>query len=218
MLDDKYVPKIDGLINVKYVGPMIVKPSRDTDSPGHDDYLGVEGYNNTQRRKKDLTRLEVVVIATLISTLVGLFGSFVLFKRVYSNQNCLAPCDGTGIDKDYIEDCNKLGIEPIGVPVCSPKSPSGKSSKSGWNTDSQNKHRSALSAIDENSVNTSDFGSLYSGTVSCKSVALKSVASVHSEQTQVIRNGRSSRRDNHSTSTPSFGDDGDEEVSFNSIP
>lgn len=76
-------------------------------------------------------------------------------------------------------------------------------------------HRNALSAIDENSsVNTSgDFGSIYSGTISCKSVAVKSVGSVHSEQTQVIGNGRSRR--NHRHSTPSFGESGDKEVSVN---
>lgn len=76
MLNDKYVSKIEGLQDVNYVGPTIVKPSRDPDLPGHDDYLGAEGYNLSQRQRDNMTRLEIVVIATLISTLVGLLGSF----------------------------------------------------------------------------------------------------------------------------------------------
>ena len=209
MLNDAYLSKIEGLEDVNYVGPRIVKPSQNIDPEVYDDYVG----GSSQGRKSKMSRLEVVVIATLISTMVGLFGSFLLFKKVYANQNCLAPCDGTGIDKDYIEDCHNLGVTQVGETAHNSSSPSGKSTKSGWNMNSVNSvgGSGVLSSIDENSASTSDIGSLYSGSVSVttsKSTALKSVGSLHSEQTMVISNARRNKN-----RTPSFGETDDKEVS-----
>ncbi len=233
MLNDKYVSQIEGLEDVQYVGPKIVKPSKDVDSPGHDDFIGPTnggGQRNPTvgNHNNQWTRLEVVVIATLISTIIGLLGSFILFKKIYSHQNCLAPCDGTGIDKDYIEDCHHLGMAPVPSTTTddelelttggrrsssSTRRSSGMNSVNSVSVATPRSH-GALSSIDENSIATSDMESLYSANISLstgKSVALRSVGSLHSEQTMIVSNTHG-RRDYHRT--PSFGERDDKEVSF----
>lgn len=199
MLQDMYVGLIDGVEDINYVGPNIVRPNENTESN-----FGQGNYSGNTIYKKDtvgISRLEVVVAATLISTIVGLLGSFVLFKRVYSKQNCMAHCDGTAIDKDYIHNCN-LGVTPVGE--VGSNTDSVASQNVAWNMNSLVNTSSVLSCIDENSVAASEgLSSMYSGAMSIstsKSFAMGSVGSVHSEQTMVIRNG--SGRKN---STPSFG-------------
>lgn len=58
-----------------------------------------------------LTKVEVIVLATIVSALVGLIGTIILSKRVFASKgdNCFAPCDGTGKDRDYMEDSDNMG-------------------------------------------------------------------------------------------------------------
>jgi hypothetical protein len=235
MLNNLYASQIDGLENVNYVGPNIVMPSSNKEDFGLGNDENMDGVGSIGNGggmggsggNSNMSRLEIVVVATLISTLVGLFGSFVLFKKVYSKQNCMSPCDGTGIDKQYMEDCN-LGIPPVrerrhdngdggddNYNDNDDDSNTTDSRSAGWNMNSLMKNRGgALSAIDENSMSASDAVSLYSNSGNSaisystnKSIAMRSVGSLHSEQTMVIRNGRVNR-------TPSFGDFDDKEVRY----
>lgn len=210
MLNDDYVGQIPGLVDVNYVAPNIIKPSDETDNTLiSNDNLGATGYQ-ADSNKSSFTRLEIVVAATLVSTIVGLIGSFVLFKKIYSKQNCMAPCDGTGIDKDFIENCHNLGVAPVGRNTISNGDQADKNLA--WNMNSvMNTNNGVLGAIEENSISASD-ASLYSSVMSQstgQSVAMKSVASMQSEQTMVIRNGRRN-------STPIFGNEHDQEVSIDS--
>jgi hypothetical protein len=118
-------PRVDFLIGASYKGPRITKPDPFTfastevttgnDTPSTDTTVG------------GLNTLNKVIIATLCSAIVGIVAAFVLFKKVFnSRQNCFASCDGTGVDRDYIEEAHfrspssKLGgddnIFPIGDP------------------------------------------------------------------------------------------------------
>jgi hypothetical protein len=140
----------------------------------------------------------------------------------------MSPCDGSGIDKQYI-DTSHLGISPAVVTPSSStsrrvvddddddddndshSSMSGRRSV-GWNMNSlmNNNKSCGLSAIEENSMSASD-ASLYSSAMSYStnkstSTALRSVGSVHSEQTIVMSNSRQ-----HRNRTPTFGDKDDKE-------
>ena len=72
----------------------------------------------------------------------------------------------------------------------------------GWNMNSVIASRGVLTAIDENSMAPSEgYNSSAMSISTNKSSALKSVSSIHSDQTMVIRNGRRGRQ----YSTPTFG-------------
>eukprot|EP00551_Chaetoceros_affinis_P012047 CAMPEP_0203685824 /NCGR_PEP_ID=MMETSP0090-20130426/48747_1 /ASSEMBLY_ACC=CAM_ASM_001088 /TAXON_ID=426623 /ORGANISM="Chaetoceros affinis, Strain CCMP159" /LENGTH=506 /DNA_ID=CAMNT_0050555033 /DNA_START=12 /DNA_END=1533 /DNA_ORIENTATION=+ len=209
MLNDLYVaPLIEGLQSVKYVAPAIYNPSDNISDEVNDDYFGGTSERNIPTLNPGMSRLEIVVVATLISTIVGLIGSFVLFKKVFSKQNCMSGCDGTGIDKQYIEQCNMdtIPVEDQDQVNGSDSSQSGRKSV-GWNMNSVMDTSGVLSSIDENSIPPSD-ASYYSNASTAfstnKSIALKSVSSMHSDLTRVVTNESRNR-------TPAFGGVDDKE-------
>eukprot|EP01083_Nonionella_stella_P138779 422429_1 len=52
--------------------------------------------------------------------MVGFFAAFVLFKKINNRQNCMAACDGSGIDQGFIESQTRpvpvLPLSPNGEP------------------------------------------------------------------------------------------------------
>ena len=184
MSQNVHVGKIEGIESVNYVAPNLVIPSPNAGNAvglGQEVNAGGSSYQNN----RSFSRLEIVVAATLVSTIVALLASFVLFKRVYSKQNCMAPCDGTGIDKEYMQSSN-LGVTPVGEAGGDFESVVSKSSS--WNMRSVVTTTSGgLHSIDEDSVAASESNSIYS------------------DQTMVIRNSGKN-------STPLFGNYSAKEV------
>jgi len=113
MVNDALVSQVNGLEGLQYIGPDIIIPSDhelhlDEDGDGDGDLInggmgGKNKKNGVDINEPQLSRLQIVVIATLISSIVGIIGSIILFKKVFTKQNCMTPCDGSGIDKDYME-------------------------------------------------------------------------------------------------------------------
>lgn len=95
-------PRVEFLVSASYKGPRITKP---------DSYsvASTEVTTETPATKTmgGMNALNKVIIATLCSAVVGIVAAFLLFKKVFhSRQNCFASCDGTGVEKDYIEEAH----------------------------------------------------------------------------------------------------------------
>ena len=96
---------VDNLISASYKAPVFHRPQNNTfakidtitEPPSHGMHGGSGG----------LSAMNKVILATLCSAVIGIVCAFVLFKKVFnSKQNCFAACDGTGMDKHYIEEAH----------------------------------------------------------------------------------------------------------------
>ncbi len=107
-------PRVDNLINISYRGPSIISP--DGNDSGRDEvqnsFVDINTSSSTQHNGGMTT--SGLLMATLVSTIVGFFAAFVLFKKINSKQSCMAACDGSGIDRDFMESQVKsLPILPL---------------------------------------------------------------------------------------------------------
>lgn len=101
--DTSIINSVSGLRSASYKGPPLSNP--------RDDYKNDDdGFLRKERSQKSydssgLTKIEVVVLATIVSVVVGLIGTIMLSKRIFilKGDNCFAPCDGTGRDRDFVE-------------------------------------------------------------------------------------------------------------------
>eukprot|EP00979_Chaetoceros_neogracilis_P000826 scaffold178_cov269-Chaetoceros_neogracile.AAC.9 len=101
MKSDYLVPRVQNLLEASYKGPQIISPES-TSNPEM-----TTGANTSHPTPVGLSSMSKVVIATLCSAVVGIVAAFVLFKKVFnSKQNCFAACDGTGMDKSYIDNAH----------------------------------------------------------------------------------------------------------------
>jgi hypothetical protein len=94
-------PRIQNLMSISYKGPKIVLPEIQVPSGGTFD----NGDGSTIP-KTGMTIMSKVIIGALFSAIVGIVAGFVLFKKVFNSQNCFGACDGTGLDRDYIEEAH----------------------------------------------------------------------------------------------------------------
>lgn len=91
--------RIEDLIVTRYNGPHV--------APKKSQQVGAVQTSGSDSSSTAMSAMNKVVIATLASCVVGIVAAFVLFKKVFNNsQNCFAACDGTGIDKNYIENAH----------------------------------------------------------------------------------------------------------------
>lgn len=102
MRSNYLVPRVKNLMTAFYNGPEFTPPpvsnpkNKMTGAPPSNSN-GVNG----------LSPMTKVVIATLCSAVVGIVAAFILFKKVFnSKQNCFAHCDGTGLDRRYIDNAH----------------------------------------------------------------------------------------------------------------
>ena len=87
-------PRIQDLENVSYRAPAFFQPNTATDVKG----VPVKG---------GVSIMSKVIIATLCSAVVGIVAAFILFKKVFhSKPNCFVACDGSGVDRTYIEEAH----------------------------------------------------------------------------------------------------------------
>jgi hypothetical protein len=104
-------PRVEFLVGASYKGPRITKPDPYT-------FASTEVTSETPAADTvgGLNVMNKVIIATLCSAIVGIVAAFVLFKKVFnSRQNCFASCDGTGVDRDYIEEAHFKSPSSRGV-------------------------------------------------------------------------------------------------------
>jgi hypothetical protein len=98
-------PRVDSVLKVSYKGPRIMKP--ETFSFESPDIIGETSSSTSSETGNGLNALNKVIIATLCSAIVGIVAAFVLFKKVFhSRQNCFAYCDGSGVDRAYVEEAH----------------------------------------------------------------------------------------------------------------
>ena len=66
-----------------------------------------------------LTKMEVIILASIVSAVVGLIGTLILSKRLFTSKgdNCFAVCDGTGVDNEYMDDSGDKQLEDDGDDV-----------------------------------------------------------------------------------------------------
>jgi len=103
MTNNLLVSSVKHLIMATYNGPNIVAPESTT-TISNAEITGSGGPNSSSTGRSGLSAMNKVIISTLCSAVVGIVAAFVLFKKVFNaNQNCFAACDGTGVDRDYIE-------------------------------------------------------------------------------------------------------------------
>ena len=106
MQNDLLVSSVNNLITAAYNGPQIVAPESPTTIPNAE-ITGSGGSQSSPTSSSGLSAMNKVIVSTLCSALVGIVAAFVLFKKVFNaNQNCFAACDGTGLDRDYIENAH----------------------------------------------------------------------------------------------------------------
>jgi len=102
MKSDYLVPRVQNLLEASYKGPQIISPESTNSNPEM-----TTDANPSYPTSAGLSSMSKVVIATLCSAVVGIVAAFVLFKKVFnSKQNCFAACDGTGMDKSYIDNAH----------------------------------------------------------------------------------------------------------------
>jgi len=105
-------PRVDFLIGASYRGPKITKPDPQTFASAEVNTGSESPFTKTV---DGMNTLNKVIIATLCSAIVGIVAAFVLFKKVFnSRQNCFASCDGTGVDRAYIEEAHFRSPSNVG--------------------------------------------------------------------------------------------------------
>ncbi len=87
-------PRVKDLISISYKGPKVELP--EIGSVSVDKKGGESGGGMSVMSK--------VVIGALFSAIVGIVAGFVLFKKVFNAQNCFSSCDGTGVERDFIDE------------------------------------------------------------------------------------------------------------------
>lgn len=94
-------PRVHNLLSISYKGPMLIVP---------EDHVtvvlpGLDGEATNTPDNSGMSIMTKVVFGALFSAIVGIVAGFVLFKKVFNTkQNCFAACDGTGVDRDYIDE------------------------------------------------------------------------------------------------------------------
>ncbi len=88
-------PRIRNLLSISYKGPRLVLPEAEPPS-----------LSESVSPNKGMDVMTKVVIGALFSAIVGIVAGFVLFKKVFNSQNCFSNCDGTGVDRAYIEEAH----------------------------------------------------------------------------------------------------------------
>jgi len=97
MTSDYLALRVINLLKASYLGPLIKKPQNSVT-----EVFRGSPPQNPNPNGSGLTTSGLLV-ATLVSTMVGFFAAFVLFKKINNRQNCMAACDGSGIDQEFIE-------------------------------------------------------------------------------------------------------------------
>lgn len=106
MKNNLLVSSVNNLIMAAYNGPKIVSPESPT-IISNAEITGGGGSPSSSTGRSGLSSMNKVIISTLCSAVVGIVAAFVLFKKVFNaKQNCFAACDGTGLDRDYIENAH----------------------------------------------------------------------------------------------------------------
>jgi len=103
MKENSVLADVPGLLGMSYANPPLCNPT----NCGSSGQLEADTANSQENYVSNgLTNMEVIVIATIVSAVVGLIGTIIISKRVLTKKgdNCFAPCDGTGKDRDYLED------------------------------------------------------------------------------------------------------------------
>ena len=184
-------PLVAGLEMVTYRGPKFTMPVYDDDDVYFLNQDGLSQSNmGTASTNSGMTKMEIIVVASLVSAVMGIAFAMFLSKKAFSSgQNCLAACDGTGIDVKYMEDAAVVA------------SLDEDASEVQWNSNT------GLSAIDEMSEAPSYLtrdSHATSVTPFSRRTGISDDNSIHSEKTHRISN---------KFSTPSFGSDAVQEVS-----
>ena len=193
-------PVVAGLEMVTYRGPLFTMPVYEDDD-GHDinEFSQTNiGDSSASSVRSGMTRMEIVVVATLVSAVIGIAGAMLLTKRaLIPGNNCLAACDGTGIDVNYMKDAAINADRTFGEE----EEEEEEAAEVQWNSNT------GLSVIDE----SSDAPSYYtrdsyatSSTPFSRRTGSSDDNSIHSEKTFKISN---------KFRTPSFGNDVIQEVS-----
>jgi hypothetical protein len=190
-------PRIENLYLASYRGPQFQKPLQLQESENNINTIMGESQSNSNGG--GLTQLQIVTLATLVSAVIGTLAAAVLFKKVFATkQNCFAACDGTGIERDYIDTYST----PTGANACADYSITAMRD---------------LGRIDENSV---DHGSLseasiysmsMSGVSHTRSIMGWDDVSVSTEKTRRITNGSRNSTPRYGGSLTSYDESDDEE-------
>ena len=97
MTSDYLALRVSNLLKASYLGPIIQKPQKNS-------VTEVKGFPpQTRNSNRSGLTTSGLLVATLVSTMVGFFAAFVLFKKINNRQNCMAACDGSGIDQGFME-------------------------------------------------------------------------------------------------------------------
>jgi hypothetical protein len=199
-------PVVEGIEMVTYRGPLFTIPVFEDDDGNMINEFSQTNVDSSVTEPSGMTRMEIVVVATLVSAVIGIAGAMLLSKRVLiPGQNCLAACDGTGIDVKYMNDIKKDGHGHAGAANCTGSSTGNsiidEASEMQWNSNT------GLSVIEESSDAPSYFtrdSYATSSTPFSRRTGGSDDNSVHSEKTFKISN---------KFRTPSFGNDVIREVS-----
>lgn len=106
MTSDYLALRVTNLLKASYLGPQIQVPNGVTEVRGSPPQI-------SKPNRSGLTT-SGLLMATLVSTMVGFFAAFVLFKKINNRQNCMAACDGSGIDQEFIESqCRPVPVLPL---------------------------------------------------------------------------------------------------------
>lgn len=102
-------PRVNNLYLSSYRGPQFQKPEV---VPGKENSaITILGDSSKVSRGSGLTQIQIVTLATLVSAVIGILAAAVMFKKVFvTKKNRFAACDGTGIDKDYMESVHTPGV------------------------------------------------------------------------------------------------------------
>lgn len=193
-------PVVEGIEMVTYRGPLFTIPVFEDDDGNMINEFSQTNVDSSVTEPSGMTRMEIVVVATLVSAVIGIAGAMLLSKRVLiPGQNCLAACDGTGIDVKYMNDIKKDGHGHAGAANCTGSSTGNsiidEASEMQWNSNT------GLSVIEESSDAPSYFtrdSYATSSTPFSRRTGGSDDNSVHSEKTFKISN---------KFRTPSFGND-----------
>jgi len=190
-------PRISDLYLTSYRGPQFQRPLELQESENN--VSTIIGESLSDSNSGGLTQLQIVTLATLVSAVIGTLAAAVLFKKVFATkQNCFSACDGTGIERDYIDTHHA----PTGADACPEYSI---------------KALRDLGGIDQNSVDHSSLSeaSVYSMSVSgvshTRSIMGWDDISVATEKTQRIANGSRNSTPRYGASLISYDESDDEE-------
>lgn len=189
-------PRINNLYLASYRGPQFQKPLQLQESENN--VSTIIGETQSKSNSGALTQLQIVTLATLVSAVIGTLAAAVLFKKVFATkQNCFAACDGTGIERDYIDTHG-----PSGGDAC---------------PDYSIKALRDLGGIDENSVDhcslseASVYSMSMSGVSHTRSIMGWDDMSVSTEKTRRIANVTRNSTPRYGGSLVSYDESDDEE-------